>query len=321
MKANIATGEKKVVFDANYAKPTLKSGEVLVKILASPINPSDLLNSNGGFPDTKFPVVIGRDYAGEVVEPSSSSWCGKHVYGTSGLDLSITTDGTHAEYVVIPEDALAEYPKNLNAEQAAMVGTPWTTAYLTLYRARAKKGETVLVTGANGSVGSAVVQLAKSSLFGCRVLRAGRGDKYDVNTVADPELTKANELTDGRGPDVMVDTVGDLNIAYAGLRKLHAQGRLAIITTGASRGVTETKVPIDFKELYRTEHSIVGCNSFAHTQQEMGSFLKEISKGFESGELQAPDVSRFEKITLDKAADAYADMSSGSKKKYLIVAE
>ncbi|KAJ9654394.1 hypothetical protein H2198_006556 [Neophaeococcomyces mojaviensis] len=319
MKATIATGDKKVSFDASRAKPTIQPGEVLVKVRASPINPSDLLNINGGFPTTKFPVIPGRDYAGEVVEPTSSAWHGKHVYGTSGPDLSITRDGTHAEYVVIPEDALAEAPTNMELSQASMVGTPWTTAWLTLQRAGAKAGDTVLVTGAGGGVGSAVVQLAKSKLWRCRVLTAGRGSKYDVDVTAHPDLSTAKELTDGKGPDVVVDTTGDLNLAAAGLKVLSKHGRLSIITTGASRGSTETTVTVDFKDLYRLEHSIVGCNSFEHSMQEMASFLTKLKEGFESGELPAPDVSRFENIGIEGVADAYRDMGSGSKKHYLVV--
>lgn len=323
MKANIAVGGKKVEFEADRPMPSLKDGEVLVKVMASPIQPSDFLNISGGFPNTRFPSVAGRDYAGVVVQPSSSSWHGKKVYGTSGADLSITRDGTHAEFVALPESGLAEAPKSMDLVQASLVGTPWTTAWLTLDRARAKKGETVLVLGASGKVGSAVVELAKSSLWGCKVLTAGRSDKFDVNTTQTPDLSTAKELTSGKGPDVVVDCAGDLKLASARLNILAKRGRLSIITTGASRGSTETTVTVDFKNLYRLEHSIVGCNSFEHSFEENAAWLTELAQGFDSGDLTAPvaDGPRIKKISFDGVKDAYSELGNGSKSVFLVVTE
>lgn len=320
MKANVALGGKQVEYEADRPIPTLQDGEVLVKVAASPIQPSDLLNISGGFPSTRFPIVPGRDYAGVVIEPSSSAWHGKKVYGTSGTDISIKRDGTHAEFVALPESALAEAPKNLDLLQASLVGTPWTTAWLTLDRAQAKRGETVLVIGASGKVGSAVVELAKSDLFGCKVLTAGRNDNYDINTVKTPDFSTAKDLSDGKGADVIVDTVGDLNLTKALLGVLAKRGRLAIITTGSSRGSKLETVDVDFKALYREEHCIIGCNSFEHSLEENAVWLGKLAKGFESGQLTAPvaDGPRISKIGFDGVKDAYKALADGSKQVFLI---
>jgi NADPH:quinone reductase len=117
--------------------------------------------------------------------------------------------------------------RGVELKQASAMGVPWTTAFLALTRGAAKKGETVLVTGAGGAVGGAVAQIAKSSLFGCRVLTAGRGDKYEVDTAKYPDLKVARDLTAGKGPDVVVDTTGDLGLLQAGLAILNTGGRLA----------------------------------------------------------------------------------------------
>ena len=61
----------------------------------------------------------------------------------------------------------------------------------------------------------------------CQVLTAGRGDKYDVDTTKYPDLKVAKDLTNGRGPDVVVDTTGDLGLMQAGLTQLSKGGRLA----------------------------------------------------------------------------------------------
>jgi NADPH2:quinone reductase len=209
-----------------HPDPELHDNQLLVKVAASPIQPSDLLNTQGNFPHTTFPRIPGRDFAGVVVQPTSSPWHGKSVCGTSGPILSFTCDGAHAEFIAVPENAVAEVPQGMDLKQASVIGVPWTTACVALTRAGAKKGETILVFGAGGAVGGAVVQLAKSSLFGCRVLTAGRGDKYDVDTTKHPDLKVAKDLTNGSGPDVVVDTTGDLGLMQAGLRQLSKGGRL-----------------------------------------------------------------------------------------------
>jgi NADPH:quinone reductase len=213
-------------FDS-HPDPDLRQNQLLVKVTASPIQPSDLLNTQGNFPSTTFPRVPGRDFAGVVVQPTSSPWHGKSVFGTSGPVLGFTCDGAHAEFVAVPDNAVAEVPQGMDLKQASVIGVPWTTACVALTRASAKKGETVLVFGAGGAVGGAVVQLAKSSLFGCQVLTAGRGDKYEVDTTKHPDLKVAKDLTNGRGPDVVVDTTGDMGLIKAALHQLSKGGRLA----------------------------------------------------------------------------------------------
>jgi len=79
-----------------------------------------------------------------------------------GGDLGISRDGTHAEYIVIPKQAVARRPKNLSVQEAA-VGVPFITAYSALVRlGQLKRGEHVIVSGAAGSVGQAAIQIARA---------------------------------------------------------------------------------------------------------------------------------------------------------------
>ena len=157
---------KTILKFGSQPEPDFQENHLIVKVAASPIQPSDLVNTQGNFASTTFPRIPGRDFAGVVVQPTSSPWHGKSVYGTSGPVLGFTCDGAHAEFVRVSEDAVAELPQNMNLKQASVIGVPWTTAFIALTRADAKEGETVLVFGAGGAVGGAVVQLARSSLFG-----------------------------------------------------------------------------------------------------------------------------------------------------------
>lgn len=208
-------------------QPTPQPGQLVVQVAVSPLQPSDLLNTQGNFSLTTFPRIPGRDFAGTVIAPVDSKWHGKTVAGTSGPVLGFTRDGTHAEFVVVDEEGVVEVPAVLDVRRVGLSGTPWTTAYLALSRATPTQNETVLVLGASGQVGNAVSQLVKSSLFSCRLLTAGRGQKYDVDSAADPNLAAVLKLTDGRGPNIVIDTTGDITLQAAGIRNLSDRGRLS----------------------------------------------------------------------------------------------
>ena len=92
-----------------------------------------------------------------------------------------------------------------------------------------------------------------------------------------------------------------------------------VITTGSSSGNTTTTLEVDFKQLYRLEHSIVGCNSVEHSGHEMAEMLHKMKDLFESGELQALDISHYTEVKLEDAAMAYEEMRHGTRKKFVIV--
>jgi NADPH2:quinone reductase len=226
-----ATRETIITFSASHTLPTPKDGEVLVEVFASPIEPSDILNVRGDFPHTTFPRIPGRNFAGLVTAPTNHRLYQKRVFGTSGSQIGFTRDGAHAEFIIVSDKAVALVPPNLSLKAASLMGTSWTTAYLALTRLRLTKGETVMVLGAGGSVGDAAVQLAGSSLFGCKVLRAGRGDRYDVDT---GHLEQVLNKTGGKGVDAVVDTTGDHSIIKATLSKMAKGGRIAGKISGQS---------------------------------------------------------------------------------------
>lgn len=113
-------------------RPVPKAGEVLVKVLAATINPSDAKNVLGKMAETKTPRVPGRDFAGRVVS-DGSLWEGKAVFGTGG-DLGFGRDGSHAEFVAVPVEGLVEIPPEFSYEQAAAIGLEYLTAFAALVR-------------------------------------------------------------------------------------------------------------------------------------------------------------------------------------------
>ena len=131
---------------AELPMPVPKAGEVLVKVLAAAINPSDVKNVLGKMAETATPRVPGRDFAGRVIS-GDSRWEGKAVFGTGG-NLGFGRDGSHAEFVAVPVEALVEMPPEFSNEQAAGIGLEYLTAFAALVRTGAvQNGETVLVTG------------------------------------------------------------------------------------------------------------------------------------------------------------------------------
>jgi NADPH:quinone reductase-like Zn-dependent oxidoreductase len=174
-------------------------------------------------------------------------------------------------------------PSNISFKQAGVVGVPYTTAALTLKRVAIHKGESVLVLGASGAVGCALVDLARGR--GCIVYATTRKEGSGINTTADPQLGALDKLTSGKGVDVVIDTTGQPDLIRAAISKLAYRGRLAMIS-----GKAESEVTISLRDFYREEKTLVGCNSLKCSAEEMAEELKSMTSMFESGELKLPSV-------------------------------
>lgn len=291
--------------------PQLKPGHALVRISYASIQPSDRLNAQGLFPHTTYPRIPGRDYSGVVLDVAdmsgaSSSWIGKSVYGTSGSTLGFDTDGTHAQYCLIPQEALVEKPATMSSLQAATVGVPFTTAYTWISKAQVTKNDVVLILGASGAVGSSATQMARA--IGCKqVLTAARRleSKPDIVISSEtPETILAKEvsaITAGKGVDVIIDTIGDLKLMSAAVEQLAVNGRYAWIA--APRGDASKKVTFDIFQAYRKEITMLGCNSAARTIEEMADYLRFLNSWIAQGSLQAQPEGDFEILKLDEAIE------------------
>lgn len=291
--------------------PSIPEGHVLVKVHASAIHPSDLLNSRGGFPYTTFPRIPGRDFAGTIVSGPRN---GEEVYGTSGSTYAFTADGFHAEYCAVHQEAVIPKPRNMSFTSAACVGVPFTTAALTLKKAFVRSSDTLLVIGANGAVGSATVQLARSK--GCVVYTGARDNSADVCTIADPYFNSIDSFTQGRGVDVIIDTVGIPALTEAAVKKLAHGGRIAII---ASHGAKNLE--IEMRDFYRQEKSLIGCNSLSYSAKEMSSELATISTMFESERLKVPNIDAWTVVDLKQAVEVYQNAEQQQSSKYVISME
>jgi len=293
-------GSPEVLAIEEMAQPVPGEGEVLVQVRAAGLNPSDVGNVAGRFHATILPRVPGRDFAGVLVPGGESVW-------GSGPGFGITRDGTHAEYVVTPKEAISIAPRNLTAEQAAAVGVPYTTAWGALMRsAELRAGETVLIIGAAGAVGKAATQIAKWK--GARVLSATRGGT-DVDTTGDMRA-QVLELTDGKGAEVVFDTVGAALFEPA-LRCLRHGGRQVAISSANS-----PRVSFSLVDFYHNMSRLIGFDSYAFTSRDTAAILDELRCGFEAGALVAPQVKA---VPLADAVAAYQDVAGGRAESKLVL--
>src|SRR5215208_6350253 len=152
--------------------PQIAPNEVLVRVRASSVNPVDNAIAAGmmrGMVEHEFPVVLGRDYAG-VVEQAGSDVTryaeGEEVYGFLPAANPNVHDGTWAELIVVPEDNfVAGKPAGVELAEAGAAPLSGITALSALDALGVSEGDTVLVVGANGGVGSSFVQLAGATVI------------------------------------------------------------------------------------------------------------------------------------------------------------
>jgi len=298
--------------------PVPKANEVLVKVFAAAVNPSDAKNVLGKMEETRPPRVPGRDFAGRVVS-GDSEWDGKLVFGTGG-DLGFKRDGSHAEFVVVPVEGLVEVPPDLGYKKAASIGLGYLTAFAALVRtASVKKGETVLVTGTTGAVGSAAARIA--AWKGARVLGTVRSTRelgklndlsfvewIDLESRPLPESVK--ELTEGKGADLILDVVGG-PLFDACLHSLAQRGRQVAIASVGNPVVTFNLV-----DFYHREVHLIGLDTLKLSSGESAEILRGLLPGFKEGIFSAPPVKM---VPLDEAIEAYRAMVEGSTtEKYVI---
>lgn len=220
-------------------RPQPGPGELLVRVVCAGTNPVDAkLRQFGGGRRVTAPVVLGYDVSGvvEAVGPGVTRFQpGDEVYYM--LEVFGKQAGAYAEYNVVPESIVARKPAKLSHEEAAAVplacGTAWEGI---VRRLKVRPGETVLIHGGAGGVGSFAVQLAKAC--GARVIASAGGDNQETlktlgvdvavdHTQHDPADVALQE-TAGEGVDAVFDTVGGELIARS-IRATKPFGRMATI--------------------------------------------------------------------------------------------
>ncbi len=254
MKAVVVVGHKQGYKVQEVPDPKPGPDEVVIKVDRAALCYRDLLQLQGYYPRMKYPVILGHEVVGTIVEKGSQvtgfevgdkvtsllyapdgtcEYCraGEEAYCHNRLGYSEELDGFFAEYAKVKVTSLVKVPKGTPDEGAVLAPCVTGMIYRGLSRARLKPGETVLVTGASGGVGIHALQVAKA--MGAKVIgvttseeKAPMVKKFADYVIVGKEFSKeAKKIGDVH---VVVDTVGTPTFDE-GLKSLWMGGRIVQI--------------------------------------------------------------------------------------------
>jgi NADPH:quinone reductase len=299
-------GDPAVLHVTETPDPQGSAQEAVIRVEAASVNPSDVKNVAGSMDWTELPRTPGRDFAGVVVS-GPPEWLGTAVWGTGG-DVGFTRDGSHAELMSVPVQALVGKPEQLSFDEASTVGVNFVVGwYGAVEAAQLAPGETIAIFGVSGGVGGSVAQIARA--LGAKVVGVDRrapgpetpaARAIDHFVAFDPAAdvgAEVKRLTGATGVDVVYDAVGGVTTPAA-LGSLAHRGRLVVISV-----VGPPAVEIDLRDLYRNETRIFGIDSTKLGVVESAQRLAKMAPYFESGQFQPlPIAARY---GLDEAVAAY----------------
>ncbi|MES2951195.1 MAG: NAD(P)-dependent alcohol dehydrogenase [Pseudomonadota bacterium] len=305
--------------------PQAGPGEVLVRLRAATLNYVDVAIATGAFPGASFPMVPVADGAGEiaalgegdtnglaigdrVIPHFMPNWQGgaitpRHVAALRGINLP----GSLAEYVAVPATSVVALPAHLDYVQGAALPIAATTAWNAVRSAQLRPGSVVVILG-TGGVSIIALQFAKAS--GATVIIASSSDaklerarhlgadhliNYRATPAWDEQVLK---LTNGRGADLVVETVGGATIT----RSLNAAAVGGTVFTVGF--VTGTTTQIDLLPIIVKALRIVGNNTGSVAD------LAEAARAIAAHRI-VPVIDRV--FGIEDTAEAYAELNAGGR--------
>jgi NADPH2:quinone reductase len=300
------TGGPDVIQFGDVPEPKLARGECLVKVGAVAVNPIDTYVRSGAIPVKQpFPLILGRDLAGTIVEsaPGSKHFkVGDRVWATSqGAEGRA---GTFGEYAAVHERWLNATPAGAKDEEMAALALVGITAHLGLvHHARLRAHETLFVNGGSGGVGSSVVQIAK--ILGAKVITtAGNDEKAHICRELGADLvinynfgdtTEAIRAAAEKGVDVWWETLREPDFERT-ISLLAMRGRMIVMAGRDARPV----FPVG--PFYVKDCSIHGFAIFNATAREQRTAANAINRWVAEGKLKA----RIDRVMpLSQTAEAH----------------
>ena len=293
--------------------PEPKSGQLLIKLGASGVNPSDVATRSGKSHHSshmKIPYIPGLEAAGEIVELGGQVRefdIGQRVFGR-------TLGGSYADFVCLDASVASVLPDSYSFEEGAGITLPLRTAWNALVlKAKVTPGETILVQGGAGGVGMSTIQLARE--IGCRVIAtvsspdkalfcSQLGADETINYKEENLIEKCLELTKGKGVDVIVETAANENF-HLDLKAIKVNGRIVVMGAGLGKNPRADFLVSDMMEKDAKVFGITGVN----LAKKMPFIVSKFSNLLEKGTIKF----HVDKVfSLDDANCAHDLMLSGN---------
>jgi NADPH:quinone reductase-like Zn-dependent oxidoreductase len=324
MRAAVAVNPEDQLQLQSLALPVPQAGQVLIRVIASGVNPLDtkISQGKGAHARQPLPAVLGMDLAGEVVavgEGVTSLHTGEEVYAMAGGIGG--QQGSLAEYICVDADLVSRKPNNLSMREAAALPLVFITAWEGLVdRANVHAGQKVLVQGGAGGVGHIAVQIAKAR--GAQVYATGSAKSRDAiesfgataidyNDQAPAEYM--NQYTDGEGFDIVYDTVGGATLdASFAVTKVYSGHVVSCLGWGEHKLAPLSFRGATYSGVFTLLPLLTGKGRKHH-----GEILAEATRLAESGQLRVLLDDR--KFTLDTVNEAYAIVSGGTANGKIVV--
>ncbi|HAY3551137.1 NADP-dependent oxidoreductase [Elizabethkingia meningoseptica] len=242
VRLSISEECNQLIDDYNYAAPEItQPDQILIKIKTISVNPIDLQMTQG---KNELRIlksdILGRELAGTVESTGDNVVLfkkGDEVYLAVG---SMGSNGAFAEYVVVSEDIVAHKPAQISFEQAASLPIAYVTAWQTVSRLQQPKESSILIMGASGSVGKALINLLQ--YFGYNTITATAGNEYSIAELIKQGLRKEQiisyklpdleqkvlEINNGMY-DVVIDCIGG-KMTELGANSLKREGLFIDVT-------------------------------------------------------------------------------------------
>jgi putative PIG3 family NAD(P)H quinone oxidoreductase len=293
--------------------PHASHGEVVIRVAAAGVNRADLLQRKGFYPPPPGASdILGLEVSGVVAEVGS----GVTAFSIGDKVMALVEGGGYAEMAAVRAAQVVHVPDNIDLIDAGGIPEVFITAHDALFtRGRLEQGETVLIHGGGGGVGTAAIQLAR--MHGCRVLvTAGSAAKLarcaelgadaGINYSTEDFVARTRELTDGRGADVVLDIMG-ASYLERNLEVVATDGCVVVI--GMQGG---THSDIDLGVMMRRRVSLISTALRARPASQkaviVATFAADVVPALAAGTLR-PVIDRT--LPLDEAGEAHRGMEAG----------
>ena len=307
-------GGPEVLKPATRPLPTLRDGELLIRVAATALNRADTLQRQGSYPAPEGESdILGLEVSGTVVARAKdvTSWkVGDKV-------CALANGGSYAEYCAVPAAHSLRIPKGLDLVEAGSLPEACFTVWHNVFeRGRLRPGETLLVHRGASGIGVFAIQIARG--LGARVIvTAGSPEKCAaclslgaeraINYRAEDWVAAIKELTHGQGVDVILDMIGG-DTLERNIDILAVEGRMVNIAY-----MTGSRADIDFAPVMRKRLTLTGSTLRPQSRDrkaEMAEALKErVWPLIDAGKVRPVIHSTF---PLAKAADAHRLMESAA---------